>query len=280
MVMSLWNLSQGLHFGFSTISLTKVWIKRTYKETRPGFSPRCASLFFVYSAPQRWVCVFFTVSYCLFLWTPLLSLTIEATVILPVVLVWSVEDQAAVCTVGLRRGTSLKRVRLMQQASNWQKASETKREIQCVNHIRSHMAHTKCKQFVNGQNMLYFFVLSSASCQRVQLQHLFNFSLVALKTLYSLCSDTVHRICLYVWWGCWVLSTTAWIFNLLKHSFCLELCCQRQSAQKIFLWQTLEKQNPSQPTNITFVAVVTRGSIGICLVQGHNGGINTDWIKL
>lgn len=124
MVMSLWNLSQGLHFGFSTISLTKVWIKRTYKETKPGFSPRCASLRLVYSVPQRWVCVFLTVSYCLrlFLWTPLLSLTNEATVILPVVLVWSVEDQAAVCTVGLCRGTSLKRVRVMQQASNWQKA--------------------------------------------------------------------------------------------------------------------------------------------------------------
>lgn len=67
----------------------------------------------------------------------------------------------------------------------------------------------------------------------------------------------VQWCCLYVWWGCWVLSTSAWIFLFtlswtVFHSYC------KQSAQKIFLWQMLEKQNPSQPTNIAFVAVVAQ----------------------
>lgn len=42
--MSPWNLSQGLHFGFSTISLTEVSFKHPFVESTCDFCPRCARL--------------------------------------------------------------------------------------------------------------------------------------------------------------------------------------------------------------------------------------------
>lgn len=142
--MSLWNLSQGLHFGFSTISLAKVWIKHLFKETRHDFNPRCVSLCFcLFCSIEVNCCIYYSVLVFKFVFVDLLlSLTIEATVILPVVLVWSVEDQAAVCTVGLCRRahepqTCWSNATGRAKASNWQAARVDNSKFS-VNHIRSH----------------------------------------------------------------------------------------------------------------------------------------------
>lgn len=122
--------------GFSTISLTKVWIKHLFKETRHDSNPRCASLCFCLfcSAEVNW-CIYYSVLVFKFVFVaPLLSLTIVATVILPVVLVWSVEDQAAVCTVGLCRRaheprTCQSNATGRAKASHWKEAQLNNRKM-------------------------------------------------------------------------------------------------------------------------------------------------------
>lgn len=130
--------------GFSTISLTKVWIKHLFKETRHDFNPRCVSLCFcLFCSIEVNCCIYYSVLLFKFVFVDLLlSLTIEATAILPVVLVWSVEDQAAVCTVGLcKRGhepqTCWSNATGRAKSSNWQAARVNNKKFS-VNHIRSH----------------------------------------------------------------------------------------------------------------------------------------------
>lgn len=168
---------------YSTCNYSAVWScpsKTSARASILGFPP-FHSLMFGYNArlvlrDQTWfqskVCksVFLFIllysSQCLTvwvcLWTPLLSLTNEATVILPVVLVWSVEDQAAVCTVGLRTRehepqTCRSNATGRAKASNWQEAQLNEKLNFTVNHIRSHTS-AKSKHFMEEENKGYLFV--------------------------------------------------------------------------------------------------------------------------
>lgn len=60
--MSLWNLSQGLHFGFSTILLTKVCVKHFFKETEHDLNPRCGSVCFLFILLPKGDLVYLTLS--------------------------------------------------------------------------------------------------------------------------------------------------------------------------------------------------------------------------
>ena len=85
---------------FTHWSWDKVRDGLLFEEARCDFCLRCVSLFLLVLL-RRGELEFLS---SLFLRTPLLPLTSEAAAILPVVLVCSVEDQAAVCTVALRTG--------------------------------------------------------------------------------------------------------------------------------------------------------------------------------
>lgn len=69
---------------------------------------------------------------------------LEATVILPVVLVWSVEDQAAVCTVGLCARAHEPQMCQSNttgraKASNWQEARLNKRILEYATSDPTHL---------------------------------------------------------------------------------------------------------------------------------------------
>lgn len=126
--------------------------------------------------------------------------------------------------------------------------SETKREIQCANHIRSKTSNTKCKQFVNGENMGYFLfyhlqVVNECSCNicfnclwlhwtdcipyaGILLYH------ITLHRFYYLINNWIKIYCqlmLACLSGCWVSSTNAILSWTVFQSYC------KQSAQDIFV---------------------------------------------
>lgn len=145
--MSLWNLSLGLHFGFSTISLAKVCIKHLFKETRRDFNPRCGSLCFCLfcSIKVNW-CIYHSVLALKFVFVDPSAFSDH----------WSHSHPA--CGFGLECGgpgsslhcgsvyesTSLKRVRVIQQGERRPPTGKTpsltkKSEFQCKPHQITHI---------------------------------------------------------------------------------------------------------------------------------------------
>lgn len=176
--MSLWNLSQGLHFGFSTISLAEVCVKHLFEESRQDFNPRCGSLCFCLScAVEVNLCVDHSVLVFEFVFVDLSAFSDHRSHSHPACGFRSGVRRARrqfALWVCVRERTSLKRVRVIQRGErrppSWQKAQlnrkrkkkKKKKENFIGNHIRSHTS-AESKHFVKGENKDYLFVFSSAS---------------------------------------------------------------------------------------------------------------------
>lgn len=144
--MSLWNLSLGLHFGFSTISFSKVCIKHLFKETRRDFKPRCGSLCFCLfcSIEVNW-CIYHSILVFKFVVVDPSAFSDHWSHSHPACGfrsgVWRTRQQFALW-VYVRARTSLKRVRVIQQGERrpptGKEPSSTKK-FQCKPHQITHI---------------------------------------------------------------------------------------------------------------------------------------------